>query len=63
MLSNSFGEDIGTIFKATSGLIVNSTLWFLNLKQEFVFVGNAEMVESSVRSTVLGADLGIRYTI
>jgi hypothetical protein len=63
ILPTSFGGDIGTIFKATPRLIVNSALWFLNLQQEFVYVGDAGIVEPSGRSRRLGADLGIRYQL
>jgi hypothetical protein len=63
ILPTSFGGDLGTIFKATPRLIVNSALWFLNLQQEFVYVGDAGIVEPSGRSRRLGADLGIRYQL
>jgi outer membrane cobalamin receptor len=63
ILPTSFGGDIGTIFKATPRLIVNSALWFLNLQQEFVYVGDAGIVEPSGRSRRLGADLGIRFQL
>jgi outer membrane cobalamin receptor len=63
ILPTSFGADFGTTFKATPRLIVNTALWFLNLKQEFVYVGDAGIVEPSGRSRRIGADLGIRYQL
>jgi outer membrane receptor for Fe3+-dicitrate len=63
ILPTSFGADFGTTFKATPRLIVNTALWFLNLQQEFVYVGDAGIVEPSGRSRRIGADLGIRYQL
>ena len=63
ILPTAFGLDIGTIFKITPRFIVNSALWMLNLEQEFVYVGDAGIVEPSGRSARRGMDLGIRYQL
>ncbi len=63
ILPTAFGLDIGTIFKVTPRLIVNSALWMLNLQQEFVYVGDAGIVEPSGKSERRGMDLGIRYQL
>jgi TonB-dependent Receptor Plug Domain/CarboxypepD_reg-like domain len=63
ILPTAFGSDLGTIFKATPKLIVNSALWLLNLQQEFVYVGDAGIVEPSGKSRRMGWDLGLRYQL
>ena len=61
ILPTAFGTDLGTIFKPFSRLVVNSALWYLDLEQEFVYVGDAGIVEPSGRSKRMGVDLGLRY--
>ncbi|WP_300566118.1 TonB-dependent receptor plug domain-containing protein [Flavobacterium sp.] len=63
ILPTAFGTDLGTIFKPFSRLVVNSALWYLDLQQEFVYVGDAGVVEPSGRSRRMGADLGLRYQL
>ena len=63
ILPTAFGLDVGTIFKITPRLIVNSALWMLNLQQEFIYVGDAGIVEPSGKSERRGMDLGIRYQL
>lgn len=61
ILPTAFGTDLGTIFKPFSRLVINSALWYLDLEQEFVYVGDAGVVEPSGRSKRMGIDLGLRY--
>ena len=61
ILPTAFGSDLGTIFKPFSRLVVNSALWYLDLEQEFVYVGDAGIIEPSGRSKRMGIDLGFRY--
>lgn len=63
ILPTAFGTDLGTIFKPFSKLIVNSALWYLDLQQEFVYVGDAGIVEPSGRSRRMGIDFGLRYQL
>lgn len=63
ILPTAFGTDFGTIFKPFSRLVVNSALWYLDLEQEFVYVGDAGVVEPSGRSKRMGIDLGLRYQL
>jgi outer membrane receptor protein involved in Fe transport len=44
-------------------LIVNSALWYLYLQQEFVYVGDAGIIEPSGKTKRMGADLGLRYQL
>ena len=61
ILPAAYGLDIGTIFKPTSRMVINGALWSLFLDQEFVYVGDAGIVEPSGRSRRVGIELGARY--
>lgn len=61
VLPLAYGADLGGIYKITNNLIVNTALWYLFLEQEFVYVGDAGIVEPSGKSRRLGVDLGLRY--
>jgi hypothetical protein len=63
ILPTAIGADIGTIWKPFPRLIVNSALWYLYLQQEFVYVGDAGVVEPSGETKRYGFDLGIRYQL
>lgn len=63
ILPRSYGLDIGTVVKPTSKLVVNSAVWYLFLEQEFVYVGDAGIVEPSGRTRRYGLDLGARCQI
>lgn len=63
ILPAAIGTDIGTIWKPFPTLILNSALWYLFLEQEFVYVGDAGIVEPSGKSKRMGIDLGLRYQL
>lgn len=63
ILPTALGSDVGTIWKPFPRLIVNSALWYLYLQQEFVYVGDAGVVEPSGETRRAGFDLGIRYQL
>ena len=63
VLPTAIGADIGTIWKPFPKLIVNSALWYLFLEQEFVYVGDAGIIEPSGKSKRMGAELGLRYQL
>ena len=63
ILPAAYGADLGFIWKATPRLVTNAALWYLFLDQEFVYVGDAGIVEPSGRSRRTGLDLGLRYQI
>ncbi|TDE07238.1 TonB-dependent receptor [Flavobacterium sandaracinum] len=63
ILPTAIGTDIGTIWKPFPKLIVNSALWYLFLEQEFVYVGDAGIIEPSGKSRRVGAELGLRYQL
>jgi outer membrane receptor for Fe3+-dicitrate len=63
ILPTAIGTDVGTIWKPFPRLIINSALWYLYLQQEFVYVGDAGVVEPSGETKRAGFDLGIRYQL
>ncbi|MGB3149754.1 MAG: TonB-dependent receptor, partial [Maribacter sp.] len=58
-----YSADIGTIFKPNNKLVINAALWSLFLEQEFVYVGDAAIVEPSGKTRRIGADFGFRYQL
>jgi outer membrane receptor protein involved in Fe transport len=62
-LPNSYGADIGVTWKPLPRILFNSAFWLLNLEQEFVYVGDAGIVEPSGKSKRKGIDLGLRYQL
>ena len=63
VLPAAYGADLGFIWKATPRLVTNAALWYLFLEQEFVYVGDAGIVEPSGRSRRSGIDVGLRYQL
>lgn len=63
ILPAAYGTDVGAIWKPAKRLIVNTALWYLRSEQEFVYVGDAGIVEPSGKSRRLGLDLGMRYQL
>lgn len=60
-LPKAYGLDFGNIWKPTSKLVLNSSFWYLFLEQEFVYVGDAGIVEPSGKTERFGLDFGLRY--
>ena len=63
ILPTAYGADLGTIYKPFNKLALNATLWWLYLDQEFVYVGDAAIVEPSGETRRLGVDIGARYQV
>ncbi|MBU2938945.1 TonB-dependent receptor [Lacinutrix sp. C3R15] len=63
ILPRAYGVDVGNVWKPFSKLVVNSALWYLFSEQEFVYVGDAGIVEPSGESERYGLDLGLRYQL
>lgn len=60
-LPAAYGYDLGYIWKPTPKMFLNMTYWYLYLEQEFVYVGDAGIVEPSGETKRLGVDLSYRY--
>ncbi|MDN3677052.1 TonB-dependent receptor plug domain-containing protein [Flavobacterium paronense] len=63
ILPTAIGTDLGAIFKPFPKLVINTALWYLYLEQEFVYVGDAGIVEPSGKTKRMGFDLGLRYQL
>ncbi|MEM6963219.1 MAG: TonB-dependent receptor [Bacteroidota bacterium] len=63
ILPAAYGVDVGSVFKPTKRMFANVALWYLYLEQEFVYVGDAGIVEPSGETRRLGVDVGLRYQV
>ncbi len=63
ILPAAYSADLGAIFKASNKLVLNAALWNLFLEQEFVYVGDAGVVEPSGKTRRYGVDFGMRYQL
>ncbi|PQJ80879.1 TonB-dependent receptor [Polaribacter porphyrae] len=63
VLPRAYGADFGNIWKPTKNIVLNTAVWYLFSEEEFVYVGDAGIVEPSGESERYGLDLGIRYQI
>jgi hypothetical protein len=63
ILPAAYSADFGVIFKPSKKLIINAALWNLFLEQEFVYVGDAAIVEPSGKTQRYGVDFGLRYQL
>ena len=61
VLPAAYGADLGIILKPTNNLLINIAAWNLYLQQEFVYVGDAGIVEASGKSKRQGIDVIARY--
>ncbi len=61
ILPKAFGTDIGLLWKPIDNLLVNVGAWRLNLEQEFVYVGDAGVVEPSGETERFGLDVSLRF--
>lgn len=57
----SWGADLGVNWKPTRKMFINTTFWGLLLEQEFVYVGDAGIVEPSGKTRRMGVDFMLRY--
>lgn len=62
-LPAAYGTDLGFVWKPLPRLLINTAYWYLFLEQEFVYVGDAGIVEPSGKSARQGVDLSIRYQL
>lgn len=63
ILPAAYSADLGAIIKPSKKLVVNAALWSLFLEQEFVYVGDAAIVEPSGKTRRYGIDFGLRYQL
>lgn len=63
ILPPAYGSDLGFIWKPAPRLLINSALWYLWMAQEFVYVGDAGVVEPSGKTRRMGIDVSARYQL
>ena len=63
ILPAAYGADLGTVWKPLPRLWLDVAVWYLFLEQEFVYVGDAGIVEPSGKTKRRGIDLGFRYQL
>ncbi|MFK7921242.1 MAG: TonB-dependent receptor [Bacteroidia bacterium] len=63
MLPQASGADLGFVLKPSPRIYIQSALWFLHSEQEFVYVGDAGIVEASGQSMRRGVDLSTRLQL
>jgi hypothetical protein len=63
ILPPAYGTDVGVVLHPTKKLLLNAALWYLYLKQEFVYVGDEGITEPSGRTRRFGLDISGRYQI
>jgi outer membrane receptor for ferrienterochelin and colicin len=63
ILPKVIGTDIGVIVKPAKRLVLKTTFWHLYSQQEFVYVGDAGIVEPSGKTRRMGIDLSARYQL
>jgi hypothetical protein len=61
ILPRVFGTDLGLILKPVKNLILRTALWHFYSEQEFVYVGDAGMVEPGGKTRRAGVDISARY--
>lgn len=62
-LPSATGFDLGMIYRPLERLVVDVAYWQLHLQQEFVYVGDAGIVEPSGRTKRSGVDVGLNYQL
>jgi outer membrane receptor protein involved in Fe transport len=63
ILPAAYGGDFGVIWKPRPKMVLNAAVWTLYLDQEFVYVGDAGIVEPSGRTERQGAEFSMRYEL
>ncbi len=61
ILPAAYSNDLGVIVKPAKNLVLQAAVWRLWLDQEFVYVGDAGVVEPSGRTQRMGVDLSARF--
>ena len=62
-IPSAYGLDLGSVWKPNSKVWLTAALWSLYLEQEFVYVGDAAIVEPSGETQRSGIELGLRIQL
>ncbi|MEM7040729.1 MAG: TonB-dependent receptor, partial [Bacteroidota bacterium] len=60
ILPAAVGADLGLLWKPEKEIVVQAALWQLHMQQEFVYVGDAGIVDPGGRTDRFGLDLSVR---
>jgi TonB dependent receptor/CarboxypepD_reg-like domain/TonB-dependent Receptor Plug Domain len=63
ILPKAVGIDLGLVLKPINNLVIQMAIWQLDLDQEFVYVGDAGIVEPSGKTQRQGIDISLRYQL
>lgn len=63
ILPRAFGVETGILFKPVPSLLLNASVWRMDLEQEFVYVGDAGVVEPSGKTQREGIDFSARWQV
>jgi outer membrane cobalamin receptor len=63
ILPRAYGIDLGLDTKLSNRLFLHAAIWGLDLDQEFVYVGDAGIVEPSGKTRRVGLDFSMRYEV
>ncbi len=63
VLPAAYGSDLGVNWKPVPKLFINLAAWYLWLDQEFVYVGDAGVIEPGGRTQRKGVDFSARYQL
>ncbi len=63
VVTPAWGSDVGGIFKLGKKAMLQTAVWYLWLKQEFVYVGDEGVVEPGGKTQRIGWDLSLRYEL
>ncbi len=62
-IPSAYGVDLGSVWKPNSKVWLTAALWSLYLEQEFVYVGDAAIVEPSGETQRSGVEVGVRWQL
>ncbi len=63
ILPSAFGADLGFVYKPIPEAVLQVATWFLDMDQEFVYVGDEGVVEPTGKTRRYGLDLTLRYQL
>lgn len=63
VVTPAWGSDLGGIFKLGKKAMLQTAIWYLWMKQEFVYVGDEGVVEPGGKTKRIGWDMSLRYEL
>ncbi|MFT3979385.1 MAG: TonB-dependent receptor [Ferruginibacter sp.] len=63
VVTPAFGSDLGAIVKIGDKAVLQTAFWYLWMQQEFVYVGDAGVVEPGGKTRRMGWDASLRYEL